>query len=191
MISRIDHVSVAVLDFEKAARFFQDIFKAVPGAEGKDNHLKYLWKIFSMGDLTRIELITPTGKGSFLENFLRNKKDGGIHHITLETHDIHRVKMNLEENGIPYFAFNADNDRWKELFIHPKDAFGVLIQIAQFNPNDYLAPSQKLPSEKKWYLEKLPEGVILHLAHPGGGKASFELKKDDVEELIQDLKDKI
>ena len=154
MISRIEHISIAVKDYDKAVRFFQDIMGAVPGVGAEDSNLKFYWQIFSLGDLSRLELIKPTGEGSFLDNFLENKKDGGVHHITLQTTDIYAVRKRLEEKNIPYFGFNDYGDTWKELFIHPKDAFGILIQIAQLNPDDYIDDSMKFPSLKRWSVQK-------------------------------------
>lgn len=191
MISRADHISIAVTDYHEASDFFQKIFGAVPGAEGTDNSLKYFWKIFSIGDLTRIELIAPTGTGSFLKNFLGAKKNGGVHHITFETQDIYGIKKKLEDNGIPYFGFKTDNDQWKELFIHPKDAFGVLIQIAQFNPKDYLDSSVKLPTGHRWSVKKKDNGAMVEFAHPGGGKVSLELTKAEISELVEELMNSI
>ena len=101
MISRVDHVSLAVRDIDAALRFFTDLLGAVPGASGKDPGMKYYWQILSLGDLSRIELITPTGEGSFLDNFLKDKQ-GGVHHITLQTPDIQKAKEALEEHNIPF-----------------------------------------------------------------------------------------
>ncbi|MBW2623497.1 MAG: VOC family protein, partial [Deltaproteobacteria bacterium] len=123
MISRIDHVSIAVTDFEKAKAFFMDILGAVPCTSAQDNNLKYYWEIFSLGDLSRMELLKATGEGSYLENFLKSRTNGA-HHITVETPDINKFRKRLEEKGVPYFGFQEISDKWKELFIHPKDAFG-------------------------------------------------------------------
>ncbi|MFC1812257.1 VOC family protein, partial [Thermodesulfobacteriota bacterium] len=129
MISRIDHIAIAVKDYKKALYFFQEMLGAIPGISGKDHALKYVWQSFSMGDLSGLELLKSTEEGSFLDNFFKKRKFGGVHHITLQTPDIHEAKKKLDDNQIPYFGFNVKNNFWKELFIHPDDAFGVLIQI--------------------------------------------------------------
>jgi methylmalonyl-CoA/ethylmalonyl-CoA epimerase len=60
-----------------------------------------------------------------------------VHHITLQTPDIQQAKAFLEKNGIPYFGDNEyPTSYWKEIFIHPRHAFGVLIQIAEFHPEN-------------------------------------------------------
>jgi methylmalonyl-CoA/ethylmalonyl-CoA epimerase len=187
MISRIDHISIAVKDYEKALHFFQHVLGAIPGISGKDSTLKYFWQSHSMGDLSGLELLNATEKGSFLDNFFKKRKYGGIHHMTLQTPDIHEAKKKLEDNQIPYFGFNVENDYWKELFIHPHDAFGVLIQIAEFNPYDWLDESEKFPDGRKWSIEKEGNGFTLSFAQHGKRKAKIELTRAEIKELIGDL----
>jgi len=186
MISRIDHVSLAVSDSKKAMDFFRRLLGVIPGASGSDARLKYHWQILSAGDLSRLEILTPTGPGSFLDGFLKNKA-GGVHHITFETPDILAAKKYLEEQNIPCFGFRDSDPAWKELFIHPRDAFGVLIQLAEFRPDDWLSPSVLFPQGKRWEAEKKADGIALCLAHPGGGKAVLEFTPSEVRELISDL----
>lgn len=183
---RLDHVALAVTDYENAMDFFTRILGAVPGVSLTEDTLKFRWEILSVGDLSRLEILNPAGPGSFLEGFLKDKP-GGIHHLTFETPDIERTKSVLEENGVPYFGYNAENPAWKELFIHPRDAFGVLIQIAEFEPSEFLDESVRLPRGRRWEIHKGADGGTLSLAHPGGGKMEIDLNSDSVRELIQDL----
>jgi methylmalonyl-CoA/ethylmalonyl-CoA epimerase len=175
MISRIDHISIAVKDYEKARHFFQNIFGAISGATDKDNDMKYHWQIFSLGNLSRLELISPTGSGSFLEKFFKKRRYGGLHHITLQTPDINNAKRILQDNDIPFFGY------------YEYEAFGVLIQIAEFNSDDWLNNSLVFPKNKKWEVRKKEGGCWLTFAHPGGGKVDLELTKTDVKKLISDL----
>lgn len=186
MITRIDHVSLAVKDYEGAVEFFTKILGAVSQYNGTDNNLKYYWETFALGDLSRFEIIKPTGKGSFLENFLKDK-EGGIHHLVLQTPDIEMTREILEKNDIPYFGFQNYGERWKELFIHPKDAFGVLLQIAEFKASDWLSPSYSMPEDKKWSVERNNRKYNLTFAHPGGGKLKLNLDKEEINKLIEDL----
>jgi methylmalonyl-CoA/ethylmalonyl-CoA epimerase len=188
MISRVDHVSIAVRekDFDRAFSFFADLLGAIPGASGEDPVMKYYWEILSLGDLSRIEIITPTGNGSFLDNFLKDK-DGGVHHINLQTPDIRKAKEILDKHGIPCFGFHEYGPVWKELFIHPRDAFGVLIQIAEFNADDWISPSLRMPRRTQYLVEKTSSGAIVEMAHPGGGKARIDLNREEIEKLIGDL----
>ncbi|MBC2711396.1 MAG: VOC family protein [Desulfosarcina sp.] len=186
MILRIDHVSIAVRNYDKARRFFQQLMGAVAGAGAADETMKYRWQIFSLGDMSRLELIHPTAPGSFLDGFLK-KQEGGVHHITLQTADIHRARTLLAEHAIPYFGFKEYGDFWKELFIHPRDAFGVLIQIAEFNADDFLDPSVKFSEEHRWTVTPTQTGCRLAIAHPGGGKAVVELSREEANRLVEAL----
>jgi methylmalonyl-CoA/ethylmalonyl-CoA epimerase len=186
MISRIDHVSIAVKDIDRAYAFFKRIAGLVSGVSATDNHLEFEWQIFSAGDLSRLELIHPTGPNSYLAKFLSDK-EGGVHHITFETPDIHATKIALDQYQIPYFGFNDSNEAWKELFIHPRNAFGVLIQIAQFRPDEWLHPGESLPNNRKWFVEEDGDRAQLIVAHPGGGKVKLSLDTSEIEQLIRDL----
>jgi methylmalonyl-CoA/ethylmalonyl-CoA epimerase len=187
MISRVDHVAIAVKDYDKALRFFTDILGAIPGSSGKDPAMKYHWENLCLGDLSRLELITPTASGSFLDNFLKDKH-GGVHHVTLQTKNIQMAKEALEKNKVPFFGFNDYGSVWKELFIHPRDAFGVLIQIAEFNADDWLAPSVRMSGNTRLKLDKETEGIALTFAHPGGGTVKMSLNRDEARHLLDELK---
>ena len=187
MISRIDHISIAVKDYPKALHFFKDILGAVFGAGARNNDMKYHWQIFSFGDLSRLELITPLEENTFLSKFLKKNKNGGLHHISLQTPDIQNAIKKLEAHNIPYFGYNEYGSFWKEIFIHPKDAFGVLIQIAEFNPDDWLDQSLVFPKGQKWAVVKNKKGCMLKVAHPGGGKVKLILNRSEVKKLISDL----
>ncbi len=189
MISRIDHVSIAVRDREKAEHFFRDILGAVTcvGSMGAPQ-MNYFWQLFSLGDLSRLEIISPTGKGSYLDGFLR-KKEGGVHHITLQTPDLQKAMKHLEAHGIPFFGHNEYSGAvWKEIFIHPRHAFGVLLQIAEFDPVDWLSEQVKLPREGKWRVEKSQTGAAVTFSHPGGGKMTLDLDREELKRLAADLK---
>jgi len=189
MISRIDHIAVAVKDYDQALRFFRDILGAVPGSYAEVPGQKYFWRNFALGDLTRLEILAPTGAGSFLDGFL-SKRQGGFHHITLETPDLEAMIERLEKNGIPHFGKNDyPGGVWKEVFIHPKHAFGTLIQIAEFHPDDWLAPEVRLPQGKRWEIENTEQGFVVSFAHPGGGKVRLEFTREELQGLVKAMQD--
>jgi len=180
----LNHVSIAVKDQEKAEHFFRDILGAVAGAKAADPVTKFFWQLFSLGDLSRLEIISPTDSGSFLDGFLATR-EAGVHHITLQTPDIHEAMAHLKTNGIPFFGYNEYPEGiWKEIFIHPRHAFGVLIQIAQFEADDWLSEQVKFPQGTKWQVEKTPTGATLVFAHPGGGKVSLEMDRGELSQLM-------
>lgn len=187
MIARIDHISIAVKDQKKAEIFFQDVFGAVAGAAAEDPNTRFFWRLFSLGDLSRLEIISPTGEGSFLDKFFQNK-EAGVHHITLQTPDIRQAMKNLEAKGIPYFGFyEYPSGIWKEIYIHPRHAFGVLLQIAEFEADDWLPENVKFPAGKRWQVEKTEDGASLVFAHPGGGKVFLKFNRQELRNLLAEL----
>ncbi|HRZ27375.1 MAG TPA: VOC family protein [Spirochaetota bacterium] len=187
MISFIDHVAVAVRDYEKARDFFTKIFGARPEVGAPDPGMGYFWHTYSLGSLSRFELLTPRGPKSFLDNFLSDR-EGGVHHITMRTDSIVKAKERLEKFGVPYFGYNDRYSGWKELFIHPRDAFGVLIQIAEFIPDEWLSADSKFPEGKKFSVEKTGDGALLRLAHPAGGAVEISLDNAEIDELYMELR---
>jgi len=191
MISRIDHVSIAVKDEEKtkAEHFFRDILGAVAGAGMADPVSRFFWQIYSLGDLSRLEIISPTESGSFLDGFLK-QRGAGVHHITLQTPDIRKAMAHLEAHGIPFFGFNEyPGGVWKEIFIHPRHGFGVLIQIAEFEADDWLSEQVRFPAGTKWRVEKKGNTATLIFAHPGGGKVTLELGREDLANLANEIRE--
>ena len=172
-----------------SVHFFRDILGAIEGTGGPDHTMKYFWQIFSLGDLSRLEIISPTDKGSFLDGFLQ-RKAAGVHHITLQVPDLDKTMEHLKKHSIPFFGHNEyPGGIWKEIFIHPRHAFGVLIQIAEFKPDDWISDSVKFPAGKKWELDRTDKGVCVTFAHPGGGKFSTELERDEIKQLMKGLEE--
>ncbi len=190
MISRVDHIAVAVRDHDAAERFFCNVLGALPGVRaGVETGRRFFWQSLVLGDLTRLELVSPMEGGSFLDGFLRNR-EGGFHHMTLQTPDLDAMARRLEENGIPYFGRNEyPGGVWKEIFIHPRDAFGVLVQIAEFRADDWMVPAAKMPEGQRWALEKTASGASLSLAHPGGGKVTLDFTREELLALSETLQE--
>jgi len=149
MVKRIDHVALAVRDLERAIKFF------VEGLGGRVLYSmpyvskKFRWTTIELGNSCLIELIDPLGKDGFVYRFLE-KHGEGLNHITIHVDDILKVQKTLEEKEIPTFGLSSELPGWKELFIHPKNAFGTLIQFAEFNPLDWIDPGYIPESYKEF-----------------------------------------
>ena len=141
MIRRIDHVSIAVRDLESAKRFFCDtlggreVYSATEAADG------FRWTAIALGSSCALELIDPVGEDSFLHRFLDRRGDAA-HHITMQVHDLAAARAAIESRGVPIFGYNDADPAWTYFYVHPKHAFGVLLQFAEFDP---AAWAQALP----------------------------------------------
>src|SRR5690606_4329054 len=127
-IKRIDHVSVVHGDLEGRIRFYEDLFgmEVAERFETETGQFKGVaMKI--PGSATQWEILEPFGENSFLHRFLA-ERGPGMHHATFEVEDIEKAAAALRSYGIEPFGEGTAND-WKQLFIHPKDSGGVLIQL--------------------------------------------------------------
>jgi methylmalonyl-CoA/ethylmalonyl-CoA epimerase len=127
--AKVDHVAVAVEDAAEAAKLFRDVLGAEFRGFG-DNHAQgFRWVQYRFPAGGRIELVTPIGDG-FVSRFLARRGEG-VHHVTLRVKDLPNQVKRLEAGGIDLVMVNALDPHWREAFIHPKNAYGVLVQLAE------------------------------------------------------------
>ena len=121
----------------------------------------------------KTELLTPAGPGAaFLERFLASH-GAGPHHFTFTVPDIAAALSRVRAAGIEPVQISLLNAAWKEAFLHPKDAYGIVIQVAEQSgpPPELQAPAQ-LPAPGPWSAFTL---VAHHVADiDGATKARIE-----------------
>ncbi len=111
-----------------------ELFAAVLGgtwAYGGDSP-GYWWGQLEFASGPKVELLTPTGgpDAAFLERFLA-ARGAGPHHFNFTVTDIEDTLARVRAHGIEPVGVNLDNPGWKEAFLHPRDAHGIVIQVAQ------------------------------------------------------------
>lgn len=131
--ARLDHVAVAVRDVAAAAALYRDVLGAefLYGADQPEQGFRFVQYRFPGGG--KVELVTPTADG-FLTRFLERHGEG-MHHVTLRVPDIEAQIDRLRAGGVDLVMVDLRDETWKEAFIHPRDARGVLIQLAE-SPHD-------------------------------------------------------
>jgi methylmalonyl-CoA/ethylmalonyl-CoA epimerase len=96
----------------------------------------------------KIELLTPTEgpDATFLERFLASR-GAGPHHFNFIVPDIAAALSRVRALGIEPVQISLVSATWKEAFLHPKDAYGIVIQVAeQSGPPPELAAPAQLPA---------------------------------------------
>ena len=90
---------------------------------------------------TEIELLTPTGgpDAAFLERFLATR-GASPHHFNFIVTDIEATLTRIRALGIEPVQVNLGNPNWKEAFLHPRNAHGIVIQVAQQAGSPRAAP---------------------------------------------------
>jgi len=133
--ARLDHVAVAVRDLAAAAGLFRDVLggEFLFGSEIPSQAFRFVQYRLPGGG--KFELVTPMGEG-FVSRFLERRGEG-VHHVTLRVSDIERQVERLRGGGVELTLVSFANEYWKEAFIHPSNAHGVLVQLAESPFTDY------------------------------------------------------
>jgi methylmalonyl-CoA/ethylmalonyl-CoA epimerase len=97
----------------------------------------------------KIELITPAPgpDSAFLERFL-DGRGPGPHHLNFIVSDIAATLRRIQALGIDPVQVRLDHPNWKEAFLRPRDAFGIVIQVAEQSgpPPERPAPAGLRPA---------------------------------------------
>lgn len=126
----LDHVAVAV---ERQAdawpRYAGDLPAAWVGGGGTPG----FWSAqVQYANGMKVEVLEPylEEQNDFLRRFL-TRNGPGPHHLTFKVKDIVAAIERAEQEGYRPVGVNLEDEHWKEAFLHPKDAPGVVVQLAQ------------------------------------------------------------
>ena len=142
----LDHVAVGT----RALTDGWDLFGGLLGGSwvyGGDSP-GFWWGQLQFRAGPKIELLTPTGgpDAAFLERFLASR-GAGPHHFNFIVPDIAAALSRVRSLGIEPVQISLGSATWKEAFLHPKDAHGIVIQVAeQSGPPPELAAPAQLPA---------------------------------------------
>jgi methylmalonyl-CoA/ethylmalonyl-CoA epimerase len=144
MTAVLDHLAIGTSTLTDG----WDLFGGVLGgtwAYGGDSP-GYRWGQLRFAVGPKIELLTPTGgpDAAFLERFLA-ARGPGPHHFNFIVTDIERTLARIRAYGIEPVGVNLDNPNWKEAFLHPRSAHGIVIQVAQQAGAPHAPAPRELP----------------------------------------------
>ena len=131
MITALDHIAIAVPDFDRAIRRFMDDFGlSFEGTEDVEA-AKTSTAFFPLPP-TNIELVHPLRGEGPIAKYLE-KKPGGLHHLCFRSDNIEEDVARLKEKGYQFLADAPSPGAHgsQVIFIHPKSCDGVLIEINQ------------------------------------------------------------
>ncbi len=131
MITRIDHIGIAVQNIQDALVFFEDALgmKLERVESEEDGRTQVAFLPLSNSE---VELVSPndTDTDGGLAKFLA-KRGEGVHHICFEVDDIDAALARLKAHGAQLIdetpRENARGQRYA--FVHPKSAHGVLVEL--------------------------------------------------------------
>lgn len=130
-MEKIEHIGIAVDDLEAANKKFALILNQQPYKEEAVESEGVTTSFFQTGE-SKIELLQATKEDSPIAKFIQ-KRGGGMHHIAFAVSDIKSEMARLSEAGIRLLNEEPKDGADNKLicFLHPKDTYGVLIELCQ------------------------------------------------------------
>jgi methylmalonyl-CoA epimerase len=127
-LARVDHIGIAVKDIEKSISFFKKVFGAKLLHKNIVEEQKLLSALVSLRSIN-VELMQSIENNSVINKFIE-KHGEGVHHISVQVENLDRFLEGLSSVNIKITNKFA-NSNYKIAFIHPKCAFGVLIEVIE------------------------------------------------------------
>jgi len=130
-VLKLDHLGIAVKSIESALRFYSELLGLESAGEEVIADQKVRTAFFPIGD-TEVELLESTSPDSPVAKFIENKGEG-LHHIAFKVDGLDSVLRELERKGAWLIDSTPRVGAGKKriAFIHPKNAFGVLVELCE------------------------------------------------------------
>lgn len=129
MRMRFNHLAIVVEDIQAALGFWRDALGLPLGnvARNEREEVDIAFLPLASGE---IELLAPINETSGVAKYLA-KRGAGMHHVCIEVQDIASAMQRLKDHSIELLndAPKTNEEGVRYCFIHPKSAFGVLVEL--------------------------------------------------------------
>jgi methylmalonyl-CoA/ethylmalonyl-CoA epimerase len=144
MTAILDHLAIGTAALGGGWELFGGVLGGT-WAYGDDSP-GFWWGQLKFAAGPKIELLTPTGgrDAAFLERFLA-ARGAGPHHFNFLVTDIEDALARIKAFGIEPVGVSLADPAWREAFLHPRDAYGIVIQVAQEDGTPASPPPRELP----------------------------------------------
>jgi methylmalonyl-CoA/ethylmalonyl-CoA epimerase len=155
----LDHVAVAVERWSDAWPHYRGDLSGEWVAGGAAPGFSSAQLRYANG--MKIEVLEPNlvDVNDFLRRFL-DRNGPGPHHLTYKVADIQSALADAEASGYRPVGVDLSMDDWKEAFLHPKDAPGVVVQLAESHGSWASDPPADLPAARM-----SAPATLVHVAH--------------------------
>jgi methylmalonyl-CoA/ethylmalonyl-CoA epimerase len=130
-LTEIDHVAIAVHDLDSAIAYYADTFGATVTHRERVERDGVEEALLKVAD-SYIQLLTPTREDSPVAKYLA-KQGEGLHHVGYRVADCAEVLQSVKDHGGQVIdEVPRPGSRGTTVaFVHPKGAFGTLIELVQ------------------------------------------------------------
>jgi methylmalonyl-CoA/ethylmalonyl-CoA epimerase len=135
MITKIDHLGIAVASLEQAVPYYENALGLKCERREEVASQKVRTAFFSVGGV-HLELLEPTSPDSPIAKFLEKNPAGGIHHIAFGTSDVEGQLRQASGANVKLINEKPVDGAGGKLvaFLHPKSTFGVLTEFCMPKP---------------------------------------------------------
>jgi methylmalonyl-CoA/ethylmalonyl-CoA epimerase len=125
---RFDHIAIAARRIADAPPYLMGVLGGVPFFGMSADVFRFgQWEFEGGG---RIEVLEPRGDDGFLHRFLATRGPR-VHHVTFKVPSLDEARAQATALGYGVVGYAASVPRWKEAFLHPRDALGIVVQIVE------------------------------------------------------------
>jgi len=131
LLTEIDHVAIAVRDLEAAIAYYRDTFGCQVTHRERIESDGVEEALLAVAD-SYIQLLTPVRDDSPVAKYLERRGEG-IHHVGYRVDDCAEALDAVKAQGFRVLddAPRPGSRGTTVAFVHPKDAFGTLIELVQ------------------------------------------------------------
>jgi len=130
MITRIDHLGIAVRSLDESIPYFEKAL-GLPCEHREEVPSQKVRTAFFHAGETHLELLEPTSPDSPIAKFLEKNPAGGVHHIAFATTDLPAQLQQASAAGVKLIhevPFEGAAGKMVA-FLHPKFTHGVLTEF--------------------------------------------------------------
>lgn len=131
MLTRIDHVGIAVEDLDAAVDRYRRAFGVEPGHREVVESQGVEEVLFEVGG-SYIQLLGSLGPDTPVGRFL-DRRGPGVHHVGYRVDDVASALERLKAEGVPLIdELPRPGSRGTTIaFVHPRGMEGVLVELVQ------------------------------------------------------------
>lgn len=131
LVSRIDHVAVAVSDLDAAIAFYRAAWELEVSHRVTVEDQGVEEAMLAIGD-SNVQLLAPLSPDSTVARFLERRGEG-LHHIAYEVPDLQAALDDLRNRGVPLIDETPRKGGRDDLiaFVHPRANNGLLVELIQ------------------------------------------------------------
>jgi catechol 2,3-dioxygenase-like lactoylglutathione lyase family enzyme len=136
-----DHIAIGLPRLADAAPFLSGVLGGIPLAGAPS--AVFRWGVWRYDGGGMIEALEPRGDDGFLHRFLA-QRGPGLHHVTFKVPSTRAACDRARAAGLNPVGFDDSDPRWIEAFLHPKEALGIVVQLAESH-GDHGGPGHPPP----------------------------------------------